>query len=396
MFFNYVILNLYFYMEDVFVKELLRHVRQTVITYLKTADLMLIIMSILCSSYGIVLVASATSSMSRRLIAIQLFAAFVGFVLMIIISRIDYQNFSELWLLFLAAGFLILIVTFVFGTGPSGTTNRNWLRFGPVSIQPSEFVKLAYIIVMASVISRFGENINAIRNLAVTLGIATLLLAPLALTGDLGMLIVYVFILAVMLFIAGLSIWYFAGVIAAGAIAIPFMWTYVLHNYQKNRIIFGFNPELDPTDVGYQAVQGKIAIGSGGMVGKGLFEGTQVQNGYVPAHHTDYIFSVAGEELGFIGALAVVVLLVAVMIRIYVRSLKSEDSFGSLLCIGIFATFVFQVFINIMMCLGMFPVIGITLPFFSYGGSSMLSSFMAMGIVLSVSCNNKTLSFKPY
>ena len=373
--------------------ELLRKIKYNIRSYFETADMILITLTVACSVYGLILVASATSSMSNRLIAVQLFSAVVGFILMIVISKIDYQIFSELWFVMLVLSLLCLGVTLIFGTGPTGSTNRNWLNFGPVSIQPSEFVKLAYIIVIASVISRFGDNISSLRGVATTLGIAATILVPLMLTGDLGMLIVYVFITALMLFIAGLSIWYFVGVLAVGAISVPFLWTNFLHEYQKNRIIFGFNPELDPSDVGYQAVQGKIAIGSGGFAGKGLFQGSQVQNGYVPAHHTDFIFSVSGEELGFIGTILLLALLVAIMLRIFYRSKQAEDSFGALLCIGVFATFVFQVFINILMCVGMFPVIGITLPFFSYGGSSMLSSFMAIGIVLSVSCNNRTLSF---
>ena len=301
-------------MSDIF-RKIKYHIR----SYFETADIWLIVLTVACSLYGLILVASATSSMSKRLIAVQLLSAVIGFILMIVISKIDYQIYSELWFILLILSVLCLGVTLIFGTGPTGSTNRNWLNFGPVSIQPSEFVKLAYIIVTASVISRFGDNINSLRGIFTTIGISCIILVPLMLTGDLGMFIVYLFITALMLFIAGLSIWYFAGVLAAGAISVPFLWTNFLHEYQKNRIIFGFNPELDPSDVGYQAVQGKIAIGSGGFSGKGLFQGTQVQNGYVPAHHTDFIFSVSGEELGFIGTILLLALLIAVMLRIFYR-----------------------------------------------------------------------------
>jgi rod shape determining protein RodA len=204
---------------------------------------------------------------------------------------------------------------------------------------------------------------------------------------DAGVMLIYVFITATMALSAGFSFLWFLGAAAAVAVVTPIVWnSSLIATYQKNRILAVFDPSIDPkgTDIRYQTQRSLNAISGGGLTGQGLYQGTKTQANAIPAQHTDFIFAVIGEELGFLGCVAVMLLLAAIILRILYIGAKSQSYFHRQICVGIAGMLLFQVIINIGMCVGVMPVIGITLPFISYGGSSMLSLFIAMGVVSSV------------
>ncbi|MDP4153967.1 MAG: FtsW/RodA/SpoVE family cell cycle protein [Bacillota bacterium] len=369
-------------------------IRKSIIYYIKCTDLTLIGLTLASSLYGLLLVMSAVKSFdSNKLVIIQAAAVVLGFISMIVISNIDYEALGDIWMILYGLGIIALVITIFIGTGPTGTNNQNWINLGFIKVQPSEIVKLAFIISLATVISRFGEEMNQFKNLVFVLMLVGVMCGLILIQGDMGSTLVFLFIAIVMMFAGGLKLRYFIISSLTAVIAAPFIWTYGLTNYMRDRILFGFNPELDPSKVGYQAVQSKIAIGSGLLAGKGLFHGPQIQNSIVPAKQTDFIFAVAGEELGFIGVTLVILLLSFILIRILLNSRNCETSLGSLICIGVFAMLFIQIFENIGMCIGILPVIGITLPLFSYGGSSVVSVYISLGLVLSVVNHRKSLSF---
>ena len=361
----------------------------------KSLDFFLLMPVLLASLYSLVLVLSATSTASRfysRNFQVQVAAVLLGIVAMLIIASIDLDMLTSLWQLLYISTVLIVVVTILFGKGPTGTSNRNWLRLGPVNIQPSEFAKLSFILITAQTLDRIKESINQFASLIYLILVSGSLLGLMALQKDTGTLLVYVFIFIVMVFCAGLDWRFFAAGGAVLTLLLPIAWN-VMPDYMQKRILFGFKPELDPQKWGFQALQSKIAIGSGQMYGKGLFKGTQIN--LIPEHQTDFIFATAGEEFGFIGSVAVLVLLLCIIYRVLVHANRASTDTGTLVCTGVFAMLVAQAMINIGMCLAIFPVIGITLPFFSYGGSSMLACWCAVGLVLSVNRQREmTLSFQ--
>ena len=297
-------------------------------------------------------------------------ALVLGILLFIAITVIDVDIFAQhwIWLYGLSAA---LLISLIFFGAQSDTGNNGWLRFAGIGIQPTEIIKLAFIIVMA-------------KHMAKIVGHFILMCGLILVTAqDLGSALVYFFIFAVMLFVAGVKLYWFIMGAAAIAGMIPILWTYFLEDYQRNRILAPYDPSIDPTNQGinWQPHQAKIAIASGGLTGTGLGEGTQSQSNAIPGKHTDFIFAVVGEELGLIGACLVILLLMIIVVRCVQIGLRSGNTMSMLVCFGVASTVVFQTFENIGMCIGIAPVVGITLPFFSYGGSSLFSMFAAMGLV---------------
>lgn len=365
---------------------------------LRFLDLPLFGGAVLASCFGTALVNSATGSASggiSRLVAVQTFATCLGIVVTVILSRVDFDVLSDLWLVFYGLAAAAIVFTILFGRGPTGDSNKNWIYLGFVSIQPAEFVKIAYILIFARAIEKCKEAVSSLRSLLYLGAVAGGLLALMALQGDMGNMLVFLFITLIMLFAAGLNWKYFAGGIVLATFAAPILWTKVLSNYMRDRILFGFRPELDPSGYGYQAIQSKIAIASGQLLGKGYMNGTQVK--IIPARETDFIFATAGEEFGLIGCLIVVGLLLFIMVRTLQIARLSQNDVGVMVCTGFFALLFAQTFENVGMCLALLPVVGITLPFFSYGGSSVLSLWCGVGLVMSVCAQSRrTLSFDPY
>ena len=365
--------------------------------YFREMDRLLFLLSCLCTIYGLLLVYSATLSFgTHRYVIIQAAGALIGLVGMVLLSKIDYDWFSDIWWILLILSVGAIGVTLVFGHGPSSDpSNRNWLSLGFVDIQPSEFVKLGFILVFASFLNKNHETLNTLKGLLKAGVLLLFFFGLIVLQGDLGSALVFLFIALVMLFVAGLYLRFFALGALLILIASPLVWEYGLSGYMKKRILFGFTPELDPQNYGFQAIQSKIAIGSGQLTGKGFTHGTLVQYELLPAKQTDFIFGVAGEEFGFLGASLLIVLLALFLVRTLIIARRSKDMLGNLIAMGVFGMFFAQIFENLGMAMGFLPVVGITLPFFSYGGSSIVSSWWALGLLQSVYIHRRANLFSP-
>lgn len=350
--------------------------------FIKKLDTWLLILSIIASVFGIILISSATASYnSGTFVKVQLFAMLIGVALYILISLIDLDSVCGAWKILYILNIILIGSLLIFGTGSETTGNRAWIRFGPIGIQPGEFGKILFILTLSGHIYQMREGLPSLKciGLLIVHGMIPIGMVIL-ISQDLGSALVYLFIFLVMLFFTGLKLRWFIGAGALVGAATPLLWP-LLNNYQQMRILVVFNPELDPLGKGYQAIQSKIALGSGGLFGRGLYNGTQTQYGYLPAKHTDFIFAAAGEELGLIGCLAICILIVMIIAHCIKIARRSMGTCAAFVCIGVSAMLIFQFVENVGMCLGMLPVIGITLPFFSYGGSSVLTIFMAMGLI---------------
>ena len=362
--------------------------------YITNTDLYLVILALLCSAYGMVLIYSATLNPataldgSTRNLFIQGAAILMGLIAFVIMSLIDLETMSGWWKIFVLIniGLQMLLFTLL---GVEVNGQRAWLDLGPTNLQPGELGKLIFIFTLAAHISEIKEHINEWRGLLV-IALHTLIMmgAVVIASGDTGMAIQYFMIALIMLFTAGLSLKWLGVGCGLAVVSIPILWNFILDDYQKTRILVLFDPSIDP-ETSRQATYGKIAIGSGQMDGQGLPHGTMTQMQLVPENHTDYIFSVAGEELGFIGCMLIIGLLVLLIARIFYVSYRASTTFSSLLAVGVGGMFMFQVFMNIFMNIGLLPVMGLTLPFFSYGGTSVLTMYAALGIVAGVRMREK-------
>ena len=356
--------------------------------FVHRADMFLFTMSVICALYGIVVIASATKSYengSAQFVIVQTLALVLGMMLFIAMTVIDVDIFAQHWTWLYGLSALLLLSLIPFGA-VSDTGNNGWLRFFGIGIQPTEIVKLAFIIVLAKQLAYLKDykNLNSVTSVAQIVGHFILMFGLILVTAqDLGSALVYFFIFAVMLFVAGVKIYWFIMGAAAIACMVPIFWTYFLEDYQRNRILAPYDSSIDPdnTGINWQQNQSKIALASGQLTGTGLGEGTQSQSNAIPGKHTDFIFAVIGEELGLIGACLVLLLLMIIVVRCIQVGLRSGSTMSMLVCFGVTATVVFQTFENVGMCIGIAPVVGITLPFFSYGGSSLFSMFAAMGLV---------------
>ena len=364
-------------------------------SYLRRIDFRLLFPVLASSCYGLLLVLAATATSTQtfsRSFFVQSAAMVIGISAMIVVSLLDLEMLTELWPVLYALAVGAIVITILFGKGPTGESNRNWIYLGPVSVQPTEFVKLAYILILAKALDRVKENINTLASLLYVGAIAGGILLLMVIQGDMGTTLVFLFITVLMLFCAGLDWKFFAAGAAGVMLAAPLAWEHVLSGYMRSRILYGFRPDLDPTGYGFQALQSKIAIGSGQLFGKGFLKGTQIS--LLPARETDFLYATAGEEFGFLGSVLVLVLLSALLLRLLQCAMTARTDIGTLICMGVFGMFFGQIFENIGMCLAMLPVVGITLPFFSYGGSSMISSWLAVGLALAVYRQSETtLSF---
>lgn len=354
--------------------------------YLKKSDTLLLTLCVLATLYGIVLISSATRHYgTNRYVIIQTASLIIGIVLYFMFSLVDIETIADKWKLLFIFNTLFIASLFVFGES-GDTVNRAWLRFGGIGIQPAEVVKITYTILLAkqiqSVRARRGLN-HPISLLQILLHFGFMFALIIIASSDLGSALVYCFIFAIILFIAGLRIYWWAAGIGAIAAVFPVVWTHFFTERHRNLILAPYDPNIDTTGLGitWQVNQSKAALASGGFGGSGLYNGVYTQSGAVPQQHTDFIFSAAGEELGFVGCALIIVLLVLIIFRCVYVGIKSNHHLSMLVCCGMAAMLIFQMLENIGMCIGLTPVIGLTLPFFSYGGSSIITMFAAMGIV---------------
>ncbi len=369
--------------------------------FVSRADILLLVLCCAASVFGIIVVSSATASMRGSFVVVQTGACIVGIALYVLLTVIDIDILADKWiLLYLFSVVLILLLRTPLGYEDE-TGNRAWLRFFNIGIQPSEVVKVLFIIVMAKHVSYLKEY----KNLNSVLSVGQLLIHFALITGllvwaskDIGSALVYLFVFLTMLFVVGLRFYWFVLGLAGVAAAMPFVWDHVLTQRYRDRILMPYDPTIDPNgwDVRYQLNQSKLALASGRFTGTGLGQGVQAQSNALPAKHTDFIFSVIGEELGLIGCAICILLLVLIMLRCVQIGLRSKNTMNMLVCFGVAGSIFFQTFLNTGMCIGIAPVIGITLPFFSYGGSSIVTMFAAMGLVSGVKYKIKPKLFSIY
>lgn len=347
-------------------------------------DEILFWLTVALSIIGIVAIYSATRSFdSNTNVIVQTGAFFIGVICMLIISKIDYQYFGYMSIpIYLVCIFLLVTVLIVGSAGNWGA--RSWIRFGPIGIQPAEICKIGFVITFSKHLAAVRDRINKPMVLLGLVAHISVILALILMQPDAGSAMVFCFMFAVMVFAAGLSYKYIIPAIIGIGAFVPVSYYFLMSEYQQRRIQVFFNPELDKLGSGYNVIQSKIAVGSGQLVGKGFLKGTQNQMGLLPTKHTDFIFSVISEEFGFIGAVLVLLMLFLIIARCIKASQEAKDLFGRYICIGLAAMFIFHTFENAGMCIGLMPVTGIPLPFVSYGGTSLLTNMIAIGIILSV------------
>ena len=376
----------------------MRRFFSSAVKYIRQSDMLLLALCVLSSVYGLVLIRSVTLNDSGSELAVQTGAIILGIICFVLFSLIDVDILADKPKTLIVISLLFIAMLVPWGV-KGDTGNKAWLRFAGIGIQPAEVVKIPFTIILASYISEFKSKRTldsplSIIRLVVIFGIFFALI--IVVSADLGSALVYFFILVVVMFVAGIKLRWFllgAGLIAA---ITPLMWQRFLSDNQKLRILAPFDPTIDPSalEVKWQTTLSRQAISSGGFTGQGLFNGSMTQAGRVTQQKTDFIFSAAGEELGFVGCFAIVLLLVLIIIRCIYVGIKSNSSLGLLVCTGIASMLIFQTFENIGMCLGLTPVIGLTLPFFSYGGSSIVTSFIAMGVIAGIKMRPKPLRFR--
>ena len=353
-------------------------------------DWVLLGLCLAASIFGIVMIASASNYHgASTYVSKQIIALVIGLILFVVLSFLDIEILAEHQTLLVIFSAVFLAMLYPFGV-EGDTGNRSWMSIPgmPFMIQPAEYCKIIYIIVCARIMTIYQEHINSLP-CVLRLGLVSAVFMGLivVISKDAGVALIYVFTLIIMALAGGFSFIWFAAAGAGLAVIVPILWnSSLVREDQKNRIMVLFDESIDPlgTTVRYQASRSINAISGGGLTGQGLFHGTQIQSGNVPAQHTDFIFAAIGEELGYVGCALCIGLLVAIILRILYVGTHSQSYFYRQVCVGIAGTLMFQIIINIGMCLGVAPVIGLTLPFFSYGGSSMMSLFIAMGVISSV------------
>ncbi len=360
---------------------------------LKKFDWILFITIILLAIFGILMILSATASYEdSRFVKVQTFSMILGIATMIGLVLLDYKVLGKFYIPIYIVSNLLLVTVLIFGVGEDIWGAKRALQIGGFVFQPAEIAKVGVIISLSKLIEKNKYEINKPSVLLKILLFAAIPMGLILLQPDLGTTLVFVFFVAVMLFVAGLDLKYYGYVILVMLICIPILWT-SMEGYQKKRITDFINQEEDTSDANYQAQEAKIAVGSGKVFGRGLFRGVQTQYGYIPEKQTDMIFAVVGEELGFIGGLTLFILYFIMLYRLIKIARDTEDMFGSLIVTGITAMFLFHIWENIGMTIGLMPITGIALPFMSYGGTFLLVNMICIGLTLSVGVHREGLTF---
>lgn len=316
---------------------------------------------------------------SQKIILRQVMWMLVGVAFMAASMRIDYRKVLNASYALYALNILLLIFVLFFGRSRGGA-NR-WIGIGPISIQPSEMAKITFILALSSYIGSRKNEITKISFLLRVLCFALPVFLLILVEPDLGTALLIIPVTLIMLYVAGARAGHLFGIVLLGVGALPIFWQF-LKEYQKQRLFVFINPNIDPLGSGYTIIQSKIAVGSGGIFGKGWLGGTQNQLNFLPERHTDFIFSVIGEEWGFIGALVLISLYALIVVRGLKIIDRTPDLSGKLMATGFIALFAVQAIINIGMTIGFLPIVGLTLPLISYGGSSLVATLVTMGLLL--------------
>lgn len=348
-------------------------------------DWMLVVVTLLLGAIGVVNLYSAAAHMdsSPPVYIKQMVFLGIGFLLGGIVALLDYRRWLEYWWILYGLTLVGLAAVLVVGKSVSGS--HRWLDLGPINIQPSELAKWVVLILIARHLQKRPSLTGdyTLRDLAVPLILVAPIAALVAMEPDLGTTVILMLIVFTVLIFAGLRWRSFLWLVLAGVAALPLFWS-VLEDYQRDRILCFIDPARDPLGAGYHLVQSKIAVGSGGFLGKGFREGTQSHLRFLPEHHTDFAFSVWAEEWGFVGAVVVLGLFFLLLAYGLYVAYKAEDQAGRALAFGVVSFLFWPVFVNLGMTLGLLPVVGVALPFISYGGSALVTSMMALALLQNI------------
>ena len=361
---------------------------------LKTFDKILFILPFFFAVFSVIMIAS-TEYMGEFVfssnVRTQIMAYCIGLLAVIVVILIDYHFYVSIEKFLYAFSILFLLSVYMPVIGHTAEGGTRWIHLGITTFQPSEMVKISMVLLGAMYIARKRESLNTFRGVALSF----LYVAPfigIVVLEDLGSAIVMGFSWVFMVFYAGISFKLFAKLSGAVALLIPIGYQ-LLSEWQRRRIDAWLNPDDLSLPGNFQVWQSRIAIGSGGLFGKGLFSGTQKELGFLPVQQSDFIFSVIIEELGFVGGAVLILMYIIFLSRFLKIALNAKDLYGALICMGFVGMFLFQTFQNIAMTMALMPVTGVTLPFISYGGSSVLSCMIAVGLALNVGIRNKEIHF---
>ena len=353
----------------------------------------LFVMCTICAIYGVFMVHRAAVVMSgstflpsspMKYVLVQVFSILIGWVLFVVVTVVDDDLLGNQWRILVLLQILLLVALVVLGED-DGTGNKSWIRFAGIGIQPSEVIKVIYIIVSAKQMAYLKEykDINSFSSVVMMAAHFALVFGSIVVvSSDLGSASILLFIFLVMFFCVGVKMYWFALGGAAVAAIIPLFWTHFLKDYQKQRLLSPYDSSIDPDGWGisWQTTQSKQSLMAGRLTGASDSHSYTIFTG----KHTDFIFSTTGESLGFIGCIIIIILLTIIIVHCFRVGLSCSRTYDMLICMGTTAALAAQTFINIGMCIGITPVIGITLPFFSYGGSSMVAMYGAVGLVSGV------------
>ena len=341
-----------------------------------------VMLILLLAAIGVVMLYSAANGDWSPWALNQLIRFGLGFAVMIVLAMIDVRFFMRYAYLFYFATLVLLVIVEV--SGYVGMGAQRWINLGFMKLQPSELMKIALVLALA----RYFHS-SSLQSIETTKGLIAptlLVMCPAVLVmtqPDLGTALMLIFTAGAMFFAVGVQLWKFGVLLLGALVSLPIAWN-LLHEYQQNRVLTFLNPERDPLGAGYHIIQSKIALGSGGVFGKGFLKGTQSHLNFLPEKHTDFIFTMLSEEFGMIGAVFVVVINVLIIAYSFGFALRSTSYFGKLAAIGLATNFFLYVMINMSMVLGLIPVVGVPLPLISYGGTVILSVMASFGIILSV------------
>ncbi len=361
---------------------------QEFLDFFRKGDMVLLALCLATTIFGVVILSSVTNHMgATRFVVVQLVGAVLGIFLYAVISSIDLDLIMEYRLFLVIFNCVFLLMLIPFGVSHGG--NRSWLDIPglPFEIQVAEILKTTYILIAASVMSAHQNRLSKFKSVMhMCLHLGILVGLNMVLSKDAGVSLIFVFIFIGMTFAGGVNKGWFLLALSGIAAGSPIIWNYILKPHQKTRFLVLFDPTLDPNaiDERWHSNQALLSLTGGGLTGQGLYNGRRTSVGALKAQHTDYIFSAIGEELGFVGCMIIIALEFAIIARIIYVGVHTPDFARRVVCFGAAAALIFQVTINIGMNLGVLPVIGLTLPFISYGGSSILSLYAMLGLVSGV------------
>ena len=363
------------------------------IDYVKKFDYVLMGLIFLVTAIGLIFLKSAMNTAYRdhgaSAMRIQIIGLIVGIVFAMVICFFDYGNLRNISFPFFLFNIGMMLLVFLPRVGIASGGSRSWINIGFTTYQPSELMKLAMIIVLAKYLEKIQED-RLRREYVIVLLLAFFIpLGLVLLQKDFGMALVFTFVFFVMMLIGKMKMKFIAVIGVLAAAAMPFVWKFYFNGVKRERFLAFLNPELYEDSYGLQLVRATMAIGSGGLSGDGIGAGDMNTSNRIPVKLSDMIFAVIGEEAGFIGTMLVVVLLTAMLLRMLYISYQSRDIFGSCVAAGIFAMFFFNIFENLGMNVGIMPITGLPLPFISKGGSAMITNYMAVGLLLSISLRRR-------